>query len=106
MHIITNGFQEIQDNKLKNSNIAHYFKTITNSEMAGVKKPNPLIFKYAITEANASKTNSIMSGDCIEADVNGALNFGMDAILFNIDTSKTFENIKQISHLLELKKHL
>jgi putative hydrolase of the HAD superfamily len=106
LHIITNGFQEIQDNKLKNSNIAHYFKTITNSEMAGVKKPNPLIFKYAITEANASKTNSIMIGDCIEADVNGALNFGMDAILFNIDTSKTFENIKQISHLLELKKHL
>ena len=106
LHIITNGFQEIQDNKLKNSNIAHYFKTITNSEMAGVKKPNPVIFKYAITEANASKTNSIMIGDCIEADVNGALNFGMDAILFNIDTSKTFENIKQISHLLELKKHL
>jgi putative hydrolase of the HAD superfamily len=106
LHIITNGFQEIQDNKLKNSNIAHYFKTITNSEMAGVKKPNPVIFKYAITEANASKTNSIMIGDCIEADVNGALNFGMDAILFNIDTSKTFENIKQISHLLELKNHL
>jgi putative hydrolase of the HAD superfamily len=106
LHIITNGFQEIQDNKLKNSNIAHYFKTITNSEMAGVKKPNPVIFKYAITEANASKTNSIMIGDCIEADVNGALNFGMDAILFNIDTSKTFDNIKQVSHLLELKKHL
>jgi putative hydrolase of the HAD superfamily len=106
LHIITNGFQEIQDNKLKNSNIAHYFKTITNSEMARVKKPNPVIFKYAITQANASKTNSIMIGDCIEADVNGALNFGMDAILFNIDTSKTFDNIKQVSHLLELKKHL
>jgi HAD superfamily hydrolase (TIGR01549 family) len=106
LHIITNGFQEIQQNKLKNSNIDHYFKTITNSELAGVKKPNPLIFEYAIKEASASKLNSIMIGDCIEADVNGALNFGMDAILFNIDPLKSYTNIKQVSHLLELKKHL
>ena len=106
LHIITNGFQEIQDNKLKNSNIDHYFTTITNSEMAGVKKPNPKIYDYAITEANASKSNSIMIGDCIEADVKGALNFGMQAILFNIDSSKSYDNIKQVSHLLELKNHL
>ena len=106
LHIITNGFQEIQGNKLKNSNIQHYFDTVTNSEMAGVKKPNPLIFEYAVKEAKASKSNSIMIGDCIDADVNGALNFGMDAILFNIDTSKSYDNIKQVSHLLELKKHL
>jgi putative hydrolase of the HAD superfamily len=106
LHIITNGFQEIQGNKLNNSNILHYFDTITNSEMAGVKKPNPLIFEFAITKANATKSNSIMIGDCIEADVNGALNFGMDAILFNIDSSKSYDSIKQVSHLLELKKHL
>ena len=106
LHIITNGFQEIQDNKLKNSNIDHYFTTITNSEMAGVKKPNPKIYDYAITEANASKSNSIMIGDCIDADVKGALNFGMQAILFNIDPSKSYDNIKQVSHLLELKNHL
>jgi YjjG family noncanonical pyrimidine nucleotidase len=106
LHIITNGFQEIQGNKLRNSNIGHYFKTITNSEMAGVKKPNPKIFEYAVAVANAQKEHSIMIGDCIEADVNGALNFGMDAILFNIDPSKTHINIKQISHLLELKNYL
>lgn len=47
-----------------------------------------------------------MIGDCIDADVNGALNFGMDAILFNSDTSKSYNNIKQVTHLLELKKHL
>ena len=106
LHIITNGFQEIQGNKLRNSNIGHYFKTITNSEMAGVKKPNPKIFEYAVAFANAQKEQSIMIGDCIEADVNGALNFGMDAILFNIDSSKTYKNIKQVSHLLELKNYL
>ena len=106
LHIITNGFQEIQGNKLRNSNIGHYFKTITNSEMAGVKKPNPKIFEYAVAAAKAQKQSSIMIGDCIDADVNGALNFGMDAILFNIDSNVTHQNIKQVSHLLELKKYL
>lgn len=106
LHIITNGFAEIQENKLNNSYIIHYFKTITDSEKAGVKKPNSLIFEYALNLAQAKKENSIMIGDCIEVDVQGALNAGLDAILFNQNKIKVEENIKQINHLLELKKHL
>jgi putative hydrolase of the HAD superfamily len=74
--------------------------------MAGVKKPNPKIFEYAVAVANAQKQSSIMIGDCIEADVNGALNFGMDAILFTESSEQVAENIKQVNHLLELKKYL
>jgi len=105
LHIITNGFEEVQSKKLKNSNIEHYFTTITNSEMAGVKKPNPLIFEYALNAAKADKSNSIMIGDCIEADVQGALDFGMDAIHFNENKSYIANHIKQINHLIELKKY-
>ena len=106
LHIITNGFAEIQGNKMNNSYISHYFKTITNSEMAGVKKPNSLIFDYALDLAQAKKENSIMIGDCIEADVQGALNAGLDAILFTESNEQVAENIKQVNHLLELKKYL
>ena len=106
LHIITNGFAEIQENKLNNSYITHYFKSITNSEMAGVKKPNYLIFDYALNLANTKKENSIMIGDCIEADVQGALDAGLDAILFNENNTFVKENIKQVNHLLELKKYL
>ncbi len=106
LHIITNGFAEIQGNKLNNSYISQYFKTTTNSEMAGVKKPNPIIFEYALNLAEAKKENSIMIGDCIEADVQGALEAGLDAILFNENNTKVAENIKQIQHLSELKKYL
>ncbi|WP_338408234.1 YjjG family noncanonical pyrimidine nucleotidase [uncultured Flavobacterium sp.] len=106
LHIITNGFAEIQGNKMNNSYISQYFKTITNSEMAGVKKPNSLIFEYALDLANAKKENSIMIGDCIEADVQGALDAGLDAILFTESNEQVSENIKQINHLLELKKYL
>nr|WP_315149217.1 YjjG family noncanonical pyrimidine nucleotidase [uncultured Flavobacterium sp.] len=106
LHIITNGFAEIQGNKLDNSYISHYFKTMTNSEMAGVKKPNQKIFDYALNLAKAKKENSIMIGDCIEADVQGALDAGLDAIFFNENNIPVPQNIKQINHLLELKKHL
>lgn len=106
LHIITNGFAEIQKNKLNNSYITHYFKTITNFEKVGVKKPNSLIFEYALDLAQAKRENSIMIGDCIEADVQGALDVGLDAILFNENNTKVEGSIKQISHLLELKNHL
>jgi YjjG family noncanonical pyrimidine nucleotidase len=103
LHIITNGFAEIQGNKLDNSYISHYFKTMTNSEMAGVKKPNQKIFEYALNLAEAKKESSIMIGDCIEADVQGALDAGMDAIFFNENNIQAPIYIKQINHLLELK---
>jgi putative hydrolase of the HAD superfamily len=106
LHIITNGFAEIQENKLNNSYITHYFKTITNSEMAGVKKPNSLIFEYALGLAKAKKEYSIMIGDCMEADVQGALDAGLDAIFFNGNNKVVADNIKQVNHLLELKKYL
>jgi YjjG family noncanonical pyrimidine nucleotidase len=106
LHIITNGFQEVQAGKMTNSGIDTYFKTITNSEMAGVKKPNPKIFEFALLKANVQKQNSIMIGDCLDADVNGALNFGMDAIHFNENNKEIPNHIKQVNHLIELKNHL
>ena len=106
LHIITNGFAEIQNNKLNNANISHYFQTITNSEMAGVKKPNPIIFQHALDKAQAKKESSIMIGDCLEADIYGAIHSGFEAILFNEHKKTIPENIKQVHHLLQLKKHL
>lgn len=106
LHIITNGFANVQEKKINNALLSGYFNTITNSELAGVKKPNSIIFDYAVNFAKASKKNSIMIGDCLDADVNGALNAGLDAIFFNEKMIKAPENIKQINHLLELKKYL
>jgi YjjG family noncanonical pyrimidine nucleotidase len=104
LHIITNGFAEVQHKKINNSNISNYFKTITNSEMAGAKKPNPKIFNHALNLAGANKNNSIMIGDCIDADVNGAISFGMEAIFFNSNNTEVAQNIKQVNNLAQLKK--
>lgn len=106
LHIITNGFKEVQHGKLNNSNIDNYFVTVTNSEMVGVKKPNPKIFKHALQVAKASHKNSIMIGDNYEADILGALNFGVDAICFNYHNETLSSEIKQIDNLLQLKHYL
>ncbi len=106
LHIITNGFEEVQNKKMNSSGITHYFETITNSEKSGAKKPNPIIFEHAMTVANAQKQTSIMIGDCIDADVRGALDFGLKAIWFTQNPAQNQENVTQISHLLELKKYL
>ena len=106
LHIITNGFASVQTKKMNNSNIVHYFDTITNSEMAGVKKPHPTIFDFALSLANASKEESLMIGDSYEADIVGAQEAGIEAIFFNEQNIQVENAVFQVKHLLELKKIL
>ncbi|TXG38784.1 YjjG family noncanonical pyrimidine nucleotidase [Seonamhaeicola maritimus] len=105
LHIITNGFEEVQHKKLLKSNINGFFNTVTNSEMVGVKKPNPKIFNYALEKANAKAETSVMVGDSYEADILGAKNIGMDVVFFsNNGDNKT--GVKQVNKLIELKEYL
>ena len=106
LHIITNGFAEVQQKKINKSGLNNYFKTITNSEMAGVKKPHRNIFEFALSLAKVKRENALMIGDCIDADVRGALNFGMKAILFDEKEIHSHQDVVTINHLLELKKIL
>lgn len=103
LHIITNGFAEVQYRKMHQSNLTPYFKTITNSELAGAKKPNPIIFEHALQVASATKSNSVMIGDSLDADVLGALDFGMQAVFFNPLNEAVAADICQINQLIDLK---
>lgn len=104
LHIITNGFQEVQVGKLNNTDLIRYFDVVVNSEMAGVKKPNPKIFELALEMAEVEKNNAIMIGDSYEADVLGALDIGLDAICYNYHQEELPGNIKQVNHLKELQE--
>lgn len=104
LHLITNGFQEVQDTKLGESGMKPYFDTLTVSEEVGVKKPNPRIFHHALRKAGASAEESLMIGDEMAVDIEGARQAGIDQILFNpngkaIDGKPTFE----VKSLLEIK---
>ncbi len=106
LHIITNGFAEVQQQKIDNAKIGHYFSTVTNSESSGCKKPNPKIYAFALNLATAQKPQCVMIGDCMVSDVKGAIDFGIDAIHFSPNAYLENDNFKRISHLSELKNYL
>ncbi|PQJ22979.1 YjjG family noncanonical pyrimidine nucleotidase [Tenacibaculum sp. SG-28] len=105
LHIITNGFEEVQKIKMDTSKISKYFDVIVTSESVGVKKPNPKVFEFALAQAKATPKESLMIGDSYEADILGALNVGMEAIHFAEIDSDT-NGVLRIKNLEELKQYL
>ncbi|TAE16749.1 MAG: noncanonical pyrimidine nucleotidase, YjjG family [Bacteroidetes bacterium] len=82
LHIITNGFPEIQDIKLASSNITHYFDLVVTSAVAGYKKPSKEVFDYTLQAIQASPAECLMIGDNWEADIIGGRNAGIDQVYF------------------------
>ncbi len=107
LHIITNGFKEVSLNKIKGAYIDHYFNVIVSAEDVNTRKPDPKVFEYALNLAKASKEESIIIGDDYIADIIGGLDFGIQAIFYNIlDMDVKNNNFIEIKHLNEVKKYL
>ncbi len=106
LHIITNGFEEVQHIKLRESKLEDFFTTITTSEMANAKKPDLRIFEFALKIANATIEESVYIGDDLLVDIEGAINAGIESIYFN--PNKKIHNMctfLDISSLIEIKSH-
>lgn len=107
LHLITNGFQEVQHTKLSGSGMEPYFETLTVSEEVGVKKPNPEIFLYALKKAGTTAGESLMIGDEMAVDIDGARAAGIDQIFFNPSGQHELgERTFEVHSLLEIKKIL
>jgi putative hydrolase of the HAD superfamily len=85
LHIITNGFEEVQHKKLEHSGLNKYFTHVITSEDAGYKKPDINIFRYACAIAGANEADSIMIGDDVEVDIIGAAAAGIDQLLVDFE---------------------
>lgn len=104
MHLITNGFESVQFKKIKNSNLADYFIEVITSEASNSLKPNKEIFEFALKASNAKLDTSIMIGDNEAADIQGAINAGMDSIFVNhLQIQPTVPATHTITHLKELE---
>jgi putative hydrolase of the HAD superfamily len=104
MHIITNGFNEVQFIKIRQSGLEPFFEEVITSEQVGVRKPHPQIYKVAMKRAGAKLEESCMIGDNFNADIQGALQVGMDHVYFNPEGESLAEQVQyEIRHLRELK---
>ncbi len=106
LHIITNGFEEVQHIKMKISGLDQYFEQVVTSEAAGAKKPRKEIFEYSLNIANAKAEESLMIGDDLAVDIIGAKNAGVDQVFVNYfeephEEGPTYE-IKSLDTLMEI----
>jgi putative hydrolase of the HAD superfamily len=83
LHLITNGFEKTQLSKIENAGLSGYFGEVITSEGANSLKPHKEIFEYAFRKTGAEPAESIMLGDSIEADIQGAINAGIDQVYVN-----------------------
>lgn len=105
LHLITNGFEDVQHHKINNSKINHYFGKVITSEGSNSLKPNKAIFDFALAATKAATSESIMLGDDLEADIIGASDAGLDQVYIN-HTKKTcdFKPTFTVYSLKELEK--
>ena len=104
MSLITNGFNEVQFHKVEYSGLKKYFQRITTSEFAGIGKPNPGIFEYAMRKAEVSPDECIMIGDDVYTDIYGASTAGMPSVFVNPSGMEHDQHPRyEVRSLLELK---
>jgi putative hydrolase of the HAD superfamily len=107
MHLVTNGFEAVQYNKLRYSKLENYFVEVITSEASNALKPNKEIFDFALQKAKATVEESIMIGDNLDADIQGGINAGMDTVFVNHLNIKPHINATyMIHHLQELESIL
>lgn len=102
LHIITNGFDEVQFFKLENTGIRHYFQTVTTAENAQSLKPNKKIFDHALKLIPTRAEECLYIGDSPEVDGNGSLQAGMSFIWFNPNRKENTYGFEEVGHLSEL----
>ena len=107
IHLITNGFEKTQWSKIRNSKIDHFFTHVITSEASNSMKPEKEIFDFAMNQSGALLHESIMIGDNLDADIQGAMNAGMDNVFVNhIDATTDKKPTYTVTHLKELESIL
>jgi putative hydrolase of the HAD superfamily len=79
--LVTNGATCLQREKLERSGLAGHFDAVVVSGEVGVGKPDPTVFRHALSLLGA--TDAVMIGDTVERDVDGALAAGLRAVWIN-----------------------
>lgn len=103
LHIITNGFDEVQHTKLRCSGIEDLFDAVITSERAGASKPSPAIFAYAQKRAGAEPSGSLMVGDNVLSDMAGARDAGWDHAHFAAEVEADPLATYRIRHMDDLR---
>ncbi|SDF86399.1 putative hydrolase of the HAD superfamily [Facklamia miroungae] len=81
---ISNGISKIQRARLDHAKLNPYFEQIFISEEIGHVKPSKDFFTYVASQISEyTNDQALVIGDSLSADIQGALNAGIDCVWFN-----------------------
>lgn len=83
MCIITNGFEDVQKNKLIQCEVEHYFNEMITEKNTGYRKPDIRIFKNALDRMNVKASEAIYIGNSYDEDIMPGVQSGMNVIWFD-----------------------
>lgn len=104
--ILSNGFKDSQYQKLDSAKIKHFFQFVITSDVVGVSKPHPDIFRYAIEKSGYKPEEIAYVGDDYQVDALAANKMDITGILFDPHNKVEDNSIIQMSDLIELQKYL
>jgi putative hydrolase of the HAD superfamily len=81
--LVTNGAACLQREKLERSGLAGHFDAVVVSGDLGVGKPDPAVFRRALSLVGAEADGTVMVGDTVERDIDGALAAGLRPVWIN-----------------------
>lgn len=82
--IVTNGVAEVQKSRIGNSKITEFISFLFVSEAIGYAKPEREYFEHALCEMkHPDKSDVLIVGDSLVADIKGGLDFGIDTCWVN-----------------------
>jgi len=99
--LVTNRDSDIEP-MLNRYRVREYFNFVVTGGQAGFFKPHPEIFRHALALSKSRPEETLYVGDNYFADVVGALNVGMNAVL--IDARNVFRGfyVHRIKHLRQV----
>lgn len=81
--VLSNGFREVQYEKMRSGGIDRYFDVVVLSDEIEVNKPDRRLFDHAVSKAGSGGCVNVMVGDNVDADIAGAVGAGWPAIWYN-----------------------
>lgn len=109
--ILSNGFGDVQYDKIRLTGLDTYVDEVILSEEVGYNKPNPRIFEVALERMGFAVDEAVMIGDSWSSDIRGAAAVGMDSVWYNryvlvMPEEEGVRPLHIVEHLDEIKQIL
>jgi len=99
--VISNSIGTMEE-QLRRVDLARYFRTILDSAIVGVEKPDARIFRMALGQAEVEPSEAVFVGDIHSTDVGGARGAGLLGVLMDRVGAYANPDCPRITSLPEL----